>query len=248
MRQHLLVLGLALPALAVAGGLGYRSVSAPVVKEAAPAAVVPAAPQPETPTASKPSSEADELLQITMLLPGSKDQGTLADSRRREARERAERLAGRLRANAAAWTDVLDLLCILEPEDKAVALAGLLDTAVDGSREQELLSLLNHGTRQARRVALQLLSSRKNSTTLAALMASAEDVEPSLRLNALLALAERRDESRDAVDAALERRARLDPDPVLQDTARRLLGEQVPSRYPAPVARHRTFGDGIKAR
>jgi hypothetical protein len=223
--------------LAPAAALPDVSATSPTTPEILPAQPIPA-PLPSTP-------EANEALKISLLLCGPRQPAILAESRLRESRERAERLALCLREHPEAWKDVLDLLCLMEPEESAVTLAGLLAGAVDARSEPELLALLKSGTRQGRCVALKLLSPRKSSDTLAALLLTADDPEPRLRLGALLALGERRAESGDVVDSALARRARLDPDPVLQDTARRLLGEVVPSRGPTPIAHKAPFSGGI---
>jgi len=189
--------------------------------------------------------EADEALKISLLLSSPRQPAVIADSRLREARERAQRLAERLQAHPAAWRDVLDLLCLMEPEETAVTLARLLGAGVDTRSEPELLERMNSGSRQGRCVALQLLSTRRSHEALSALVAAAEDREPRVRLAALLALGDRPGEPGDVAYEALARRGRMDPDPILQDTARRLLGERVPSRQPAPVVRHGTFSGGL---
>jgi len=189
--------------------------------------------------------EADEALKISLLLSSPRQPVVLADSRRREARDRAQRLAERLQEHPAAWTDVLDLLCLIEPEETAVTLARLLSAGVDARIEPELLERMNSGSRQGRCVVLQLLASRKSLEALSALVVAADDREPRVRLAAVLALGDRRGEPGEAAYEALARRARMDPDPILQDTARRLLGEKVPSRQPAPVVHHGAFSGGL---
>jgi hypothetical protein len=250
--KKLLLLGPGLLALLIAGGWGMRSRSAPgrspaesrvPERQVGTAAMAPA----PAPALSRSSTEANEALAISMLLSAPRQLAALSESRQREARERANRLAAHLRETPAAWEDLLDLLCLMQPEENAVALARLLAGAVDERSEPELLGLLKSGTRQARTVALALLASRKTSDTLAALQSAVEDPEPRLRLAALMALNERRAESREVVDAALARAARLDPDPILQDTARRLLGESVPSRYPAPIAHRSAMSSSFSA-
>jgi hypothetical protein len=246
-RKVVLVLIPVALALLVAGGsLRRPTLVSATRKTPQPEAAAPASPVVPFVLPKSAGPDADEALKILQLLSSPRQPVEIHQSRQREARERAGRLADRLRANPTAWGDVLDLLCCVEPAESSVALAGLLRGAVDSDAEPLLLRTLRSGSAQGRRTALALLYDRKTSDTLAALQAAAEDADPRLRLDAVLALALRRPESGEVVDACLARRARLEQDPLIRDTARRVLGEHVASTQPAPLARRNAFSGGLK--
>jgi len=245
--KHGIVLTLAATALLGAAGWWIRSASVPpppprsdLGKADAGAPIVAAAPLVST------RPEADLTLRIAQLLGGPRESVEISSSKQREAQELARQLASALQARPEAWQDVLDLLCCMERAEGAVQVAEWLRDAVDGVFERRLADLVRSEEHpQARRIALTLLASRKTSDSLAALQAAADDVDPRIRLAAVSSLALRRAENDDAVTAALSRRARMDLDPVIRNTALSALGQKIEPIAPPPPAR-RTALSGVR--
>lgn len=212
--------------------------SAPAERE-----TVSVAPQPGAVTAMPTSLETGLVLQIVQLLSPARQASELAASREREALEKAERLRAALKARPEAWRDVFDLLCCLDEVDVALRVAGLLKEAVDETLERRLIDVVRgEMNRQARAVAIALLDGRRTSAGIAAVQAAADDADPRIRASALEALAGRRQEAPGVVDSILARRVQVEPDPILRDAARRLLGEQVEAAGPSAPRAKRAFG------
>jgi hypothetical protein len=243
--------------LTVAGFAAWRH-GAPAEVRPAPAVRAEGAP-PETaaPVAEPAGPERFRLLALKALdlivdsIRKQSGDKVLAASLEREAQDLGRRLQAELKADPSLWPSMVEILNSLDDLEAAGKLLGMVVDAMDDAAERAFIDALRSGsTVHSRRLAVAALVRRSSAASLSALMdAARSDPSPLVRMDALRALALRRDQAgSDAVKASVEdfwrSQVGAEQDPELQNMARRLLGEPIdPIPAPRPSSR-----PGIKIR
>ncbi len=163
------------------------------------------------------------------------------------------RLTGELKAllktEPQAWRDLTELLCCLDDVPASLKLVHRVREDMDAEAEGLAIEILRSGIYPgARQVAVGLLQGRESTESRAALISAAlEDTDRVVRHAALLALAQRKERGTGsdgavAIDEAIRRLARTEPDLEVRTVALRLSGEAIPGEVsPPPPPRSARF-------